>query len=98
MQGAPGCRRAGTGETSPRGAHEKRRDGQSTLTVIHLGRVRRADDGESRTGRDQGGGRTMDGDRTHLLIPIHVDALVVGENDRDSDSFLRNGTVSAAPN
>ena len=39
----------------------------------------------------------MNGDRTHLLIPIHVDALVVGEDDRDSDSFLRNGTVSAAP-
>jgi hypothetical protein len=39
----------------------------------------------------------MNGDRTHLLIPIHVDALVLGENDRDSDSFLKNGTVSAAP-
>lgn len=41
----------------------------------------------------------MNGDRTHLLIPIHVDALVVGENDRDSEnSPLKNGTVSAALN
>jgi hypothetical protein len=41
----------------------------------------------------------MNGDRTHLLIPIHVDALVVGESDRDSvSSPLKNGTVSAAPN
>jgi hypothetical protein len=40
----------------------------------------------------------MNGNRTHLLIPIHVDALVVGENDSDSDSSpLKNGTVSAAP-
>lgn len=41
----------------------------------------------------------MNGDRTHLLIPIHVDALVVGENDSKSEtSPLKNGTVSAAPN
>jgi hypothetical protein len=36
----------------------------------------------------------MSGDRTHLLIPIHVDALVVGTNDRFP---LKDGTVSAAP-
>jgi hypothetical protein len=37
-------------------------------------------------------------DRSHLLIPIHVDALVVGEDDLDSDRFpLKNGTVNAAP-
>jgi hypothetical protein len=41
----------------------------------------------------------MNGDRTHLLIPIHVDALVVGGNERNSKSSpLKNGTVSAAPN
>jgi len=41
----------------------------------------------------------MNGDRTHLLIPIHVDVLVVGENDLNSDTFpLKNGTVNAAPN
>ena len=38
----------------------------------------------------------MNGDRTHLLIPIHVDALVVGENDRYSDGIAKNGIVSAA--
>jgi len=41
----------------------------------------------------------MNGDRTHLLIPIHVDALVVSGNDRNSKSSpLKNLTVSAAPN
>ena len=39
----------------------------------------------------------MSGDRTHLLIPIHVDALVVGDDDSDI-SPLKNGIVSAAPN
>lgn len=41
----------------------------------------------------------MNGDRTHLLIPIHVDALVVGGNERNSKSSpLKNLTVSAALN
>jgi hypothetical protein len=40
----------------------------------------------------------MSVDRTHLLIPIHVDALVVGKDDRKSDiPLLKNGTVNAAP-
>jgi hypothetical protein len=38
-------------------------------------------------------------DRTHLLIPIHVDALMVGGNESHSaHSPLKKGTVSAAPN
>jgi len=38
-------------------------------------------------------------DRKHLLIPIHVDALVVGGDEDDSQSSpLKNGTVSAALN
>ena len=40
----------------------------------------------------------MPSDRTHLLIPIHVDALVVGKDDKGSNTpVLKNGTVSAAP-
>jgi len=39
----------------------------------------------------------VNGDRTHLLIPIHVDALVGGENDLDSRGLAKNGIVSAAP-
>ena len=39
----------------------------------------------------------MNGDRTHLLIPIHVDALVVGKSN-SATSPLNPFTVSAAPN
>jgi len=38
-------------------------------------------------------------ERKHLLIPIHVDALVVGGDGSNSEeSPLKGGTVSAAPN
>jgi hypothetical protein len=41
----------------------------------------------------------MNGDRRHLLIPIHVDALVVSGNERKSTtSPMKNLTVSAALN
>jgi uncharacterized protein YukE len=40
----------------------------------------------------------MNVDPKHLLIPIHIDALVIGEDDLAGHTFpLKNGIVSAAP-
>ena len=58
-------------------ARWKTKGGMERWQTVHLGRIRRADDGEPGACRDHREGTTLD---ASACVPVHIDALAVGDN------------------